>query len=497
MSSERFSFPRAELRRRTARGVFVNGAFLVGVESLTLVQGLLVARLLSTKQFALYGIVSITVLSLLALKQVGIDEGYIQQDEEDQELAFQRAFTLDVCLGGLFALLVVVLAPIVAALYGQAELAPLMAALGYLPLAFALMAPAWVFMRRMDFVRQRLLLAIVPIVTFPATIGLVLAGLGAWALVVGAFAGNLVGVLVALRVTPYPLHLRFDRDTLRHYWRFSWPIFAVTGAGLAIRQGQVFAFNAALGLAGASYIALAATFTQYADRADQIVTTTIYPAICAVKDRQAALTRIFVTSNRLTAVWALAFGAGLALFARDLVDHVLGAKWEPAIILLQAMGITTAVHQIGFNWTAFYRAVGNSRPQATFAVVALVTFVAVPLPLLFAVGIDGFAYGMFALMATTGAVRAFYVKALLPELRLGALLARVAVAPVAATLAVLAWRVAAPGPRDLATSLGQLALFLVVYGVVSYAQERPLIRELAGYLSRGAAPAVPESGAAA
>ena len=39
-------------------------------------------------------------------------------------------------------------------------------------------------------------------------------------------------------------------------------------------------------------------------------------------------------SNRLTAIWALAFGAGLALFAHDLVRFVLGSKWEPATILL-------------------------------------------------------------------------------------------------------------------------------------------------------------------
>ena len=79
MASTRFSFPRAELRRRTARGVLVNGGFLVVVESVTVAQNVVVARLLSTSDIGLYGIVSVTVMTLLTLKQVGIDEQYVQQ----------------------------------------------------------------------------------------------------------------------------------------------------------------------------------------------------------------------------------------------------------------------------------------------------------------------------------------------------------------------------------------------------------------------------------
>ena len=39
------------------------------------------------------------------------------------------------------------------------------------------------------------------------------------------------------------------------------------------------------GSRGAGFITLAVTLTRYADRADQIVAATIYPAICAVQGR--------------------------------------------------------------------------------------------------------------------------------------------------------------------------------------------------------------------
>ena len=38
--------------------------------------------------------------TLVWLKQVGIGDKYIQQDEGDQERAFQKAFTLESCSPG-------------------------------------------------------------------------------------------------------------------------------------------------------------------------------------------------------------------------------------------------------------------------------------------------------------------------------------------------------------------------------------------------------------
>jgi len=61
---------------------------------------------------------------------------------------------------------------VIAAVYRDQRLVALMASLAYLPLAFALQAPLWVFFRRMDFGRQRSLQAIQPVVGFVVTVPL-------------------------------------------------------------------------------------------------------------------------------------------------------------------------------------------------------------------------------------------------------------------------------------------------------------------------------------
>src|ERR1700712_3244338 len=162
VSDERLSFPRPELRRRTARGAVVNGLFLGGAEALVLVQGLIVTVLLGPRSIGLYGIVTTTAMTIVALKRVGIDEAFVQQSGEGQEEEFQRAFTLELALSAAFALAIAAFAPLVAKVYGEDRLLWLTLAVAYLPLAFALQAPTWIFFRRMDFVRQRVVQGVRP-----------------------------------------------------------------------------------------------------------------------------------------------------------------------------------------------------------------------------------------------------------------------------------------------------------------------------------------------
>lgn len=480
MSEERLSFPRPELRRRTARGAIVNGLFLGGAEALVLLQGLIVTVLLGPKAIGLYGIVTTTAMTIVALKRIGIDEAFVQQSEQGQEEEFQRAFTLELALSAAFTLAIAASAPLVSSVYGDDRLLWLTLAVAYLPLAFALQAPTWIFFRRMDFVRQRLLQAIVPVVTFCVTVPLAASGVGVWSLVIGPLAGNLAGTAAAIAVSPYRLKLRFDREARKRYFAFSWPIFVNAVALLVVQQGQVLAFDLDGGLAAAGYITLAFTLTRYADRADQIVATTIFPAICAVRDRLSTLEELFVKSNRLTMMWALPFCAGFVLFAPDLVHLILGEKWEPAIVLLQGLAAAAAIQQVGYNWFSFYRAVGQSRPQAVESGVMAATFAGLAIPGLVAWGPPGFVWGRIAGALAMLAVRRHFVRRLLPRVELLTLGLR-GLAPVAAAAAVTlgARLVLWGGERTPVQAVAELVLFVVLCALVTWLVERPLLREVA------------------
>jgi O-antigen/teichoic acid export membrane protein len=485
-SEERLAFPREQLRRRTARGAALNALFAGGTEGLVLVQGLIVSVILGPAAIGLYGIVTATAMTIVALKRVGIDEAFVQQSEQGQEQEFQRAFSLELVVSAAFSLAIALAAPLVALVYGDDELLPLTLAVAYLPLAFALQAPTWIFFRRMDFLRQRLLLAVAPVVTFAFTVGLAAAGVGVWSLVIGPAVGNLAGGIVALAASPYRLRLRFERAAARRYFRFSWPVFVSSVAMLVLLQGQLLAFDVWGGIAAVGHLTLAYTLTRYADRADHVVASTIYPAICAVQDRLETLEELFVKSNRAAMMWMVPFCAGIVLFAPDLVEFVLGDEWEPAVVLLQGLAAATAVQQLGFNWFSFFRARGEPRPQAVESAVMTAAFLALAVPGLALWGATGFVVGRGLTSLAMLAVRTRYLRRLLPAVRLWTLGLRGAAPVAAAAAAVLALRaVLWGGERPLWQALLELALFLVVTAIVTRSLERDLLREFARYVRTG------------
>ncbi len=99
---------------------------------------------------------------------------------------------------------------------------------------------------------------------------------------------------------------------------------------------------------------------------------------------------------------------GLALFANDLVHQVLGNEWSGAVVILQATGIAAAISQIGFNWTAYCRALDDTRPIGVATVVQSVTFVCT-IPLFYIFGVEGYAMSVLITTLSALVVRGAYL----------------------------------------------------------------------------------------
>jgi O-antigen/teichoic acid export membrane protein len=469
-------------RRAAARGMVINSGFFVALGTLQLLKAVIVARLLTQDEFGVWSIVFLAFGLVFSLKSVAVGNKYVQQDEADQESAFQKAFTLELASAAVAMALMAALAPALVFAYGEDELLGPALVLALVLPGLALQAPAWIFYRRMDFLRQRLISAVDPIVGFVLTIALAAAGLDYWSLVLGLVGGAWAGGAVALIASPYRLALRFERRTLGEYLTFSWPLLVAVVAGLMIAQLAVYFGDLALGLAGAGAIGLAATFAAYADRIDSVVTQTIYPAICRVVDRGDLLLEVFVKSNRLALMWAVPLGVGLSLFAGDLIEYVIGEQWRDAEILIVTFGLTNAIGHVGFNWVAFYRALGRTKPEAVVTVATLAVFLAVTVPLLLAYDLDGFAAGTAAMTAVAVAGRWYYLKRILPGLALVRYVVRAFVPTAVAAAAILAARVAGEGERTGAIAGAELVAYLAINVVLIAVLERRLIAEALSYL---------------
>jgi O-antigen/teichoic acid export membrane protein len=471
------------LRRHTARGMLVNGVFQVGLVGLSAFRGLIVAVFLTRSDYGVWGLLGLTLWTALGLKaQFGAGDRYVQQSEENQEHAFQRAFTMELIFASAaapFAVAVTVMFAIVTG--NSAVLAPGLVLLLLLP-ATALQFPVVTFYRRMDYRRQRTLQAIDPVAGTVVTITLAALGAGYWSFVAGLLVGAWAGALVALRACPYRLALRYDHGTLRKYVRFSGPLLVAGLSILGLFQVIFLVGGDAIGLAGLGTFTLVGNLVQFTDQADTIVTETLYPAVCAVRDRTSLLAEIFVKSNRLSLMWAVPFGAGMTLFGSDLVRYVLGTKWLPAIPLLEIMGIVTAVHHVGYNWSAFVKARGTTWPMAVAALIGSGTMVALAIPLMYSNGLLGLGYAFALGEVVNLLIRCYFVARffgglqLLPQLLRAFAPALVAAAPVLALRAIV-------GREHSLVAAGAIFLLYAALTVTATVWfERPLVREAVGYM---------------
>ncbi len=473
------------LRSQTARGTIINAVFMICLAGVGALRHFAVAIFLTAADYGLWGLIYVAVAALLWLKEVGLQDKYIQQEEADQALAFQKAFTLNLLWTALFCALIVLAMPLFGILYGRPEIILPGWVLAVAVLGTAFHAPIWIFYRRMRFVRQRSLQAIEPVVGLAATVAMGVAGLSYWSLVLGAMAGIWAAAAAAVITCPYPIRFRYDRHALREYVVFSWPVLLSAGSSVVVVQVAVVLGQETAGLAGVGAIGLAGAIAAFADRVDQIVTATLYPAICAVSERTDLLFEAFTKSNRLALIWGIPFGLSLALFAPDLVSYVLGEKWDVATGLLQVFGVTAAVGQIGFSWPAFQRAIGQTRPLAVYGLAAFVVFILVGVPAMIAWGLTGYAVAICAITGVQLIIRTHYLKRLFGGFAMVRHCARAVIPCLPAVAGVLALRLVETGERSLALALGELCVFTVLTAVATGITERSLLREVGSYL-RGA-----------
>jgi O-antigen/teichoic acid export membrane protein len=150
--------------------------------------------------------------------------------------------------------------------------------------------------------------------------------------------------------------------------------------------------------------------------------------------------------------------------------------------LIAAMGVISALSQIAYNYSVFFRAVNDTRPLFRLALLSAATFALLAVPLILLFGLTGYAIGWGAMTLLQIAGRGWYLSKLFSGFRIARHFARAIAPSVPAAAAVLAMRLAESGSRGEAAVVGELVLYVLVTIAATAVFERPLMREVGGYL---------------
>ena len=271
----------------------------------------------------------------------------------------------------------------------------------------ALQTPIWPYYRSMDFLRQRTLQAVDPLVAFVVTVGLAVAGAGYWALVIGLVAGSV------RRRGRSPSRSRRIRCACAGSaarcapTSFSWPLLVAAAAGIvdravgdARRRADARAGGCRRGRAG--LVDRRLHRPRGPDRHE-----TLYPAICAVARPPRGARRGVREVQPPRAELGLPFGIGPRAVRRAADRRTPSATAGCRRSGSSRLRADRRGRPARLQLDRVLPGARRTRPIAVVNGAMAVVFLAVAIPLLLSDGLDGPRVGMAITTASRLAAAAF------------------------------------------------------------------------------------------
>lgn len=324
--------------------------------------GILLARILAPEDFGVFAVALVALHAVLSLNELGVSLAVVRWQRDPREIAptvttisiLSSAVLYGICWFG---------APWFAEILGAPEATGVLRLLCLSVLIDGVTAVGAQLVNREFRQGLRLVVDLLNLViTTGLTVGLALAGQGAWSLAWGQLAGNAISALLLLRMVDYWPRPGFDRKLVGPLLSFGLPLAGASLIVFGMLNIDYLVIGRLLDTTALGLYVLAFNLSSWpVNTFSMVVRRVALPAFARVQEepqrRQEVLTRLVV----LLAVPTLPVCALLGMLALPAITTVYGAKWAAAAAALQFLAVLGAVRvfaELGYD---FLVALGHSR----------------------------------------------------------------------------------------------------------------------------------------
>ena len=361
---------------RVARGVGWSVGSTAANRVITLMTTLILARLLTPRDFGLVALAVVALTLLNVLSDLGLTSVLVVTQDLDRR-AQGTVLTLLVGAGTIATVALALAAPALADLFREPRLADVVRALAVLPL---LSGFYWFYdtllQREMQFGRRSVAETARNVGAAFVSIPLAAAGAGVWSLVGGQLIGALILTTTLPALAPYRVRPTFSRPV----------------AGTTLRSGRAFLFQSAVGRVedqlsagvvgralGADSVGLYAMARRLGELPHagiaEPVARVAFSAFARLRYEGGGVASRYLRNLELVALVTLPLGVLLSATAHPFTHAVLGERWEGIIGPLHVFGIWAVVRAMETTSGWFLNAMGEAARSgwvATFLLVPLV-----------------------------------------------------------------------------------------------------------------------------
>lgn len=409
-----------------AYGSYVGGRLLVLGSTAVL------ARVLTPDDFGLVAL-ALTFMALLeGIGDLGLSQALVVHKGEDIEERANTVFFAGVAIGFGFTAIVAALSPLAGSFFHQPGLTGITAALGCNFLLRSLGGTHYALaQKRLDF-RARTLAEFADVVVRGSTgIALALAGLGAWALVIGYLIGTATLNCALWLMVDWRPHLRVSFPHLREMTKFGVTLSAIDITSAVVSNVDYVFVGRVLGPTALGLYTLAFRLPELLMiNLSVVASLVLFPAFSAV-DR-GSLGRAFLISLRFTLMIALPIAVGMTILAKPIVLTLFGPQWADSADAMRVLAIFGLAVATGIPAGTAYKATGRAGLLLYMASIRMVLVI-----VLLAIFVDNgiaAAGGCQAAVAVLAEVAGIIVASRLLDLPVPRILAEAVPAVIAATV---------------------------------------------------------------
>jgi O-antigen/teichoic acid export membrane protein len=347
-----------------------------------LVSTVILARLLTPRDFGIVAMAMIVVGTLEMFNQTGQKLVLIRLEEPTDE-HFNTAWTISFLLGLVIAVAILAVSPFTEFYFHEPRVVPVMQCLALRAILGGLENIGTVnFRRDLRFGRFFAYNVYPKVISFVITIVLAFVLRNYWALVAGMLSGQVT--LIVLSYTMDSHRPRFTLSKVREIWSFSiWTFLRSIGAYLHGQIDQVVVG----GFGGSSLMGRYSVASDIAAspsrEINEPMVAVLYPVMSRLQQDGAALAQVFLRTLSWSAVICISASVGVALVADDMANLVLGPKWAGIGPLVAWLSIGAGIIGLSSGSYALFDAFGLPHVGARMIWLRTIILVAAVVPVAF------------------------------------------------------------------------------------------------------------------
>ena len=308
---------------------------------------IVVVRLLSPADYGLMAMGMLFVGFVALTSELGLGPAIVQVAEID-DTRLRRTFALIILVNGALFLLVYAIAPLIARVFDEPRLVPIVRVLAIqFVLAAFYIIPEALLERRLDFKRRSLVDLSSALLGSAATVALAVAGFGVWALVWGSLVLTLCRAVGSNIVSPFLRWPDFSPRGMRSLMLFGGQLTLSRILWYFYSQADVFIAGKLLGKELLGYYSIAMHLASLpVQRLSSIVNQVAFPAFARMQNEPEAFAASLLKAVRLMSFLAFPVLWGISCVAMELTDILLGSKWHSAALPLQILALIMPVSMV-------------------------------------------------------------------------------------------------------------------------------------------------------